>query len=32
VEKPFCCSSQEADQVIAQAKKSGKVLTVFQSE
>lgn len=32
VEKPFCMSSAEADKVLAAAEKSGKLLSVFQSE
>lgn len=32
VEKPFTVSTAEADRVIATAKKSGKILTVFQSK
>jgi predicted dehydrogenase len=32
VEKPFTVSTKEADQVIATAKKSGKILSVFQSK
>jgi predicted dehydrogenase len=32
VEKPFCMSSAEADRVLAAAEKSGKLLSVFQSE
>jgi predicted dehydrogenase len=31
VEKPFTVSTEEADRVIAAQKKSGKILTVFQS-
>lgn len=31
VEKPFTISTTEADRVIAAQKKSGKILTVFQS-
>jgi predicted dehydrogenase len=31
VEKPFTVTSEEADRVIEAGKKSGKVLTVFQS-
>jgi predicted dehydrogenase len=31
VEKPFTISTEEADRVIAAQKKSGKILTVFQS-
>jgi scyllo-inositol 2-dehydrogenase (NADP+) len=32
VEKPFCMGSAEADKVLAAAEKSGKLLSVFQSE
>jgi predicted dehydrogenase len=32
VEKPFTVSTEEADRVIAAGKKSGKILTVFQSK
>jgi predicted dehydrogenase len=31
VEKPFTVNTAEADRVIAIAKQSGKILTVFQS-
>lgn len=31
VEKPFTVDTAEADRLIAVAKKSGKILTVFQS-
>jgi hypothetical protein len=31
VEKPFTCTSQEADQLIATAKKVGKIVAPFQS-
>jgi hypothetical protein len=32
VEKPFTVNTAEADRAIAVAKKSGKILTVFQSQ
>lgn len=32
VEKPFTVDSAEAERVLATAKKSGKILTVYQSE
>jgi hypothetical protein len=32
VEKPFTCTSQEADQLIATAKKVGKIVAPFQSK